>query len=592
MINYRVSFPLSQPYIIRITISSIFNENKEIWELPKWRPGRYALQSYYRNISSLHCTLDDGEEIEVEKVDMQKWELHGEKGRAYTIEYTYYAKDMDAGGAYVDEEMIMLNGIHCFLHQVDGEEEACKVDLELPSGFRLSKNWKRSQEGSYFFDSFHELVDSPFIAGKNLTSHSFMVEGLSISFWMLGIGNIDLRQLERDITKFTLTQFNIFGSFPIEEFHYLFVFLPYPFFHGVEHQHCTVITLGPGNELKMPAKYSALLELSSHEFFHVWNVKAIRPSDFLPYRYNQAVFSEIHYVTEGVTTYYGDLSLWKSHIWDIKDWVGSINKELKRHYLMPGKDRISLEEASVNSWVNGYHNEGIPGRKISFYVKGYLVAMLLDVMIMEATNYAYSMDILMRLMYREFGSSNKGYTAKDYKRIAEELSGRDLTQFFSLYIEGTEDLRTGLEYLADQMGLMLTEQHLISHALGWYGLRTDKEKGAKIINIWPNSPAEEAGLYPEDEIIAVNGQKVQGDLDTWLSFYQQVEEIQLSLFRMNRLQTLKLKKRPHPFLSIPQLKIDATPSKSQLEHRLAWQNVSSFRDYLYSFPLHVNSSGQ
>lgn len=580
MITYHVAFTSLKRQIIHLSIQAVFDKDEAVWTLPKWRPGRYAFQSYHLNIADINCTLENGEKVEVLPVDTHSWRIIGKKNHKYVLSYSYYAKHIDAGGTYLDEEYVLFNGIHCLLYQKDKEQDECQVHLTLPPNFQISRNWNKDDHESYRFSSFHELVDSPFIAAQELIHYEFHIKDLSVSLWFMGTVKPDLSKIEKDFIQFSEAHLSIFGSFPVEEYHYLFWMLPYKFYHGVEHKDSTMIVLGPSYHLMNSVNYRTFLELSSHEFFHVWNVKAIRPADLLPYDYSAANYSELHYITEGVTTYYGDLTLWKSQIWGVEEWIESVNKELKRYYLTPGKDYVSLEESSFTSWVNGYQSKGYPARKISFYNKGYLTAMLLDLEIMEGTNFQQSMDVVLHRLYQEFGIEEKGYTGEDYKRISEEVAQKDLSTFFQYFISGTRDLYAHLEKLANYMGFILTDHRPASTSLAWYGLQTQPDsKGMTSVKaVWPSSSAESAGMHLDDTLVAINGHRIDRNLDEWLEFYEEEEQVILTFFRLDQLKNCILIKPDKAQVVIPQFSLKMDPSEDQLFRLASWQRISSIKE--------------
>jgi predicted metalloprotease with PDZ domain len=352
----------------------------------------------------------------------------------------------------------------------------------------------------------------------------------------------------------------------------------------VEHYNSTVIALGPGYRLMANDVYEELLGVSCHELFHTWNVKAIRPADMRPYDYDNENYSKLHYVTEGVTTYYGDLMLLKSGVWNLETYLRVFNNSvLKRHYGNNGRDHVTLEQASYDSWLVGYKS-GVPNRKISFYTKGALAAFILDQQIREATGNARSLDTVMREMYQRFGKGEggqppKGYTRDDYKSIAEAHAGRDFDRYFEEVISGTEPLEDRLRHAANYFGLELRQRNTFTGHGKYLGLQLETNgAAAKIKQVHEGSPADKAGLHPGDEIVAVNGLRAgSANLGQLLMHFRGDEQVRLHFFRYEKLQQATLEWDEYEtrvYMLVPQ----AHPSEAQLHNLIAWLRIDGYED--------------
>lgn len=573
----KYSLQFIHPYekLISVHIQTLANNGNFSLFLPKWRPGRYELQNYDRCIGDLKATNQQGESIEIVRMATHEWQINAKKGDTVTVGYHYYANKQDAGGSYFDEESIYVNGINLFLYREDQLNESCELTLDLPHGYEVAGGWE-GKGPVYSVKNFHELVDTPFFAGKSLIHHEFEVEGIPTHLWFQGTCQPDFKKIENDIRKYSLAQFALFGEFPVKEYHYLFLMLPYHYRHGVEHYNSTVIAMGPGMKLMQPDFYKSFLEISSHELFHTWNVKALRPSDMYPYDYGKENYSRLHYVTEGVTTYFGDLMIWKGEVWDLNQWVNSINGELLTHFQMGGKDFISLEEASFGSWTNGYQKNGMPNRRISFYTKGYLVSMLLDMRIRKATGNEYSLDDVMRKMYHTIAKVDRGYNAEDYQSIIEEFSGQSFSDFFEKYVRGLEPLPTILSELGEYFGLELVKMPMGAFETAWWGMKTSgNERGTvEIENLLTDSPALAAGLSKGDEIVAIEGWKIENNLSDLLNYHSDKNEIMVHYFHEKKLKSTVLTIPSVPQFTIPQFFIRTNPTQEQIENLQQWQLVS------------------
>ncbi|MEM6802725.1 MAG: PDZ domain-containing protein [Bacteroidota bacterium] len=575
--HYTVDVRASLQQCAQISLKTKGKKGSNVFHLPKWRPGRYTLQEYERLITDIEAFDAADHKLPLKKLSTHSWEILCEKEAKINIHYKFYCNNSDAGGSYQDEEVIYINGVNLFLYQEEQLNAPCTLDLEIPEDFQVAGGLEE-KEGSYIFKDFHQLVDTPFFASSNLIKHEFEVAGIPMFLWFQGDCKPNLQLMEADIRAYTEAQLKMFAEFPVQAYHYLYLMLPYHFRHGVEHYNSTVIAMGPGHRLMQSPMYKSFLEISSHELFHTWNVKALRPADMLPYRYEERNYSRLHYITEGITTYYGDLMLWKGNVWNFKQWVDAINGELRRHYGMGGKEFISLEDASFDSWVNGYSNEGVPNRRISFYTKGNLVSMLTDIKLRKASKNHISLDTAIALLYHRITKENRGYTKEDYQGILEELSGESFETFFEQYISGIKDLREGLNEVGNYMGLKLMDSPPERLEQIVWGLKSTSlgEGGVKIDTLLPGSPLALAGLNKGDEIIAINGKKIQKDLEHLLGYFAEESEVELHFFHRNKLTSKRVPLLVQNRFLIPQFVPMVNPNEEHIINRKAWQEVKLF----------------
>lgn len=571
--KYRLQFLAPYEKWIDLQLSVLVEAGTHHFCLPHWRPGRYELQNYPRHIADVWATSSTGEPVSMIKTASHQWEVQVAVETELTINYRYYADQTDAGGSYIDHTGIYVNGINLFMYRAGKEAEPCELILDLPESFQIAGGLP-GDGPSYALESFHQLVDTPFFAGEDLIHHQFQLEGIPTHLWFKGFCRPDFNQIERDFMAYSKAQLQLFGDFPVKEYHYLFVILPTHFRHGVEHHNSTVIAMGPGYRLMESDFYKSFLEISSHELFHTWNVKALRPQDMYPYDYSQENYSRLHYITEGVTTYYGDLMIWKGKTWTLDQWIASINGELNTHHRLGGHPFISLEEASFDSWVNGYKKNSAPNRKISFYTKGYLVAMLLDVEIRRATENVHSLDDVIHQMYQRIAKAGRGYTAEDYQGIAEDFSGKNLDSFFNAYVSGTESLHGALAEMGAYFGLSLVFMESRSLAESKWGmkLQADPTTGTTIAKLLPGSPALASGMTYGDELISIGGRKVEGNADELFTYFSGESELPVFFFHEKELHQTVLRSGNFSW-KIPQFVIRGDRSQAQVHNLVEWQKV-------------------
>jgi len=293
----------------------------------------------------------------------------------------------------------------------------------------------------------------------------------------------------------------------VSEYHYLFHILPYKHYHGVEHQTSTVITLGPSYSLNKDF-YKELLGVSSHELYHTWNVKYMRPSDWLPYDYSKENYSELGFIAEGVTTYMGDLCLIQSKTLDWNWFIDQYQIWLNRHFDNFGRFNESVTKSGFNTWVDGYV-PGIPGKKVSIYNEGALLASCLDILIIHHSRRKYSLHTLMANLYAIVQKSSEGITKELYQKEAEKLTGIDLSWYFNDYVFGTSSFEAMFHQVLPLIGVRLKKTARKKRSEGQLGFKYDKHR--RVTSLYPGSELELAGIQMGDQIVSVNGIKLEND---------------------------------------------------------------------------------
>ena len=509
---------------------------KIVLQLPAWRPGRYEMQNFAKNITYLTTLAADGLGIDNCKVTKDSWEIEAQGHHEIKVSYGYYANQMDAGGSYMTEEMLYINFINCIFYVVGRIEDAYQIHIELDDAFQIACGLPTLAPHVLRASSFYELVDSPMIVSRRLQSASYVVENTNFTIWIEGEHGLAMPALLADFEKFTQTQFNIFKSFPFEQYHFLLLFLPYQHYHGVEHHNSTVIVLGPDYKIARPALYKELLGISCHELFHAWNALQIKPKELSPYDFTKENYFDTGFVLEGFTTYYGDYLLARAGIWSVDQYMHELNAILKREFDNFGSQTASLSRSSVELWLDGYV-QGIPNRKVSIYTKGCLFALLLDLSLRASTNNTTTLDKVMLELWERFGKTKRGYVASDIVHLVNEISGQDFKAFFDLSIFSAAPLQSFLHQKLAWVGCQLLCSESVVVSENYFGFRVSEKEGK--CNVDYCEPGSEAALYlaKNDEIIAVNGKKVIHNLQDLLV---KQSTIHLTLFRDSVLKTIVL----------------------------------------------------
>ena len=251
--------------------------------------------------------------------------------------------------------------------------------------------------------------------------------------------------------KYCDEQIAVFGDLPCNDYHFLYHITPNAFRHGVEHLNSTVIAMGPKEEWTNTEFYDSFMAISSHELFHLWNIKRIRPVDMLPYDFTKENYSTLGYVYEGVTTYYGDLMLLRSGVWSWEQYTTSLKGDLQKHLSNPGRFNYSVAESSFDTWLDGYV-PGVVGRKVSIYTEGMLAAFIADSIIINQSAGQYSLDNVLFYLYNQFYKHNIGYTETDYKQLLEKYSNSSFDNYFKEVIWGKGHYKKWLTTATDLIG--------------------------------------------------------------------------------------------------------------------------------------------
>ncbi|MBC7384008.1 MAG: M61 family metallopeptidase [Bacteroidia bacterium] len=420
-------------------------------QLPSWRPGRYELASYAKNIRCFTVKDKMGSAIQFKKVTKDCWDIFSEGHEQVQIEYEYYANQYDAGASYVDGGMLYINPVNCMMYIVGRMDEPATIELDVPDDYKIACQL-RTEGKTIFTQNFDELADSPFVASAQLTHTTFKVNDGNIHLWFQGQQCPDMDRLIADTKTYTEAQIKIFGEMPCKDFHFLYLILKTTFRHGVEHTDSTVIAMGPESDWKLAAFYDNFVAISSHELFHLWNVKRIRPEEMLPYDFTKENYSELGYIYEGITTYYGDLVLLRSGVWSFEQYCESFNGDLQKHLANPGRFNYSVAESSFDTWLDGYV-PGVKGRKVSIYTEGMLAALVADVMIIKASGGKARLDDVMKALYEQTFKAGKGYTKTLYRSLLEKYAGISFQNYFDELIDGCGYLETHLKTALHEIGL-------------------------------------------------------------------------------------------------------------------------------------------
>jgi predicted metalloprotease with PDZ domain len=502
MVRYKIFCEQAHRHFIRFEAEFDAQGDELFLQLPAWRPGRYELGNFAKNIREWRVTDGEGNVLECRKEVKDKWRIDTSKANTAVVTYTFYANELNAGSTLLDEEQLYINPVNCFLYDPSNQEVPYELELRVPSDYKVATGMEKIEEHRLRASGVQQLMDCPIMASNSLLQLSYDYAQVTYNIWVQGRLLVDHELFIEHHRKFTVAQVDAFGSIPCTEYHFMYQIPSHYVRHGVEHENSTVIAMGPDTELLNVTWYNELIGISCHELYHTWNIKNIRPADMWPYDFSRENYSRLGYVAEGVTTYYGDQYLHRCGVFDDGEYFRRTAQLIQRHVHNYGRFNLSVADSSFDTWLDGY-TPGIPWRKVSIYNEGALCTFICDAKIIDETNGAKSLDDVINLMYQRFGQQGKGYTEEDYKTALEEVAGCSFDDIYKNLIWGTEDYLPYLEKACESVGISFDIHPSRILVERYWGIKLNDSNA--IIDIAPDGPADMAGLWVGDKIISFNG---------------------------------------------------------------------------------------
>lgn len=533
MLHYQIEFDDYRQHLIHVTMRFLANPNQELW-LPTWIPGSYLIREFAKHIESVKAYDEAGRLLSIRKDQKNRWQLFNTDHELITVEYDVYAYDLSVRGAYVDQTRLYVNPACVCLGLKDQEQSACEVELFLPEElkhFQLATGLtsKSLVKGRFTLkaESYDQLIDSPFELAQQ-TRFSFEANAIAHEFVVSGQHQTNVERLKSDLTKICETEIAIFGSAPFKNYTFMTMATGNSY-GGLEHCNSTsLITprndLPKANEPEEPSEdYQRFLGLCSHEYFHSWLVKFIRPENFAQYNLHQESYTSLLWIFEGFTSYYDDLILLRSGVISQTSYLKLLKAQMDRYLQNPGRFIQSVSESSFDAWIKFYRqDENSNNAGTSYYNKGALVALCLD---LGLRTYDSSLDALLRRLYE---NTQKGIQVNERSifDLCKELTGQDWTERLSFLINTTEELP--INELLPSFGLSYEFKH--DKALP-FGLKLqDKPEGVLIQQANRAGEGAKAGLSAQDVIVAIDGLKASEKL---LAQYAK-QQGQFTLFAFRR----------------------------------------------------------
>jgi len=537
-IRYAVSFPEPHTHYAEVEAHFPTSGDALTLSMASWTPGSYKIRDYARNVEALAAFDDAGERLPVEKIAKHRWRVQTGGAEVVAVTYRIWCREMSVRTNWVEPGFAMLNGAPTFLTDADNPGRPHAVRLTLPDGWEVATGLERDGD-AWIAPDYEALVDSPIVAG-DLTRYDFEIDGVGLSLVNRGEPSVwDGPRSAADVEAIARAQIDFWGTIPFER--YVFLNLIDQGGGGLEHRNSTLMMANPWRT-RDRATYIKWLGLVSHEFFHTWNVKRLRPAALGPFG-DGLLGDELHtrslWIAEGLTAYYDDLLLRRAGLIDDGEYLAALSGQIQNTEGRPGGAVRSLSESSFDAWIKHYQPDGNTNNtSANYYGKGAVVGFLLDAEIRRLTGDTRSLDDVMRAAWGRY-SGETGYTPEQFRALASEVAGADLSGWFEAAVDGTG----ALDYDAalSHLGLKFTTAAEPSgRVAGWLGASVSGAGGRAVITgLKRGTPAYGAGLDIDDELVAVDGWRVDaGSPEALFGKYIPGDEVNLTVSRRGRLQEL------------------------------------------------------
>ena len=570
-LHYTVQFPAPHTHYVEVALTVPTGKLPAVdLRMAVWTPGSYLVREYARHVEAVTAQDANGQPLRVAKISKNRWRVTTAGADPVCVTYRVYCREMSVRTNWVEADFALLNGAPTFLTLVEDGPRPHDVLVSLPTNWATIMTGLPAKpelgEHGYRAADFDTLVDTPILAG-NPAVHAFEVDGKPHYLVNEGEGGVwDGPRSTDDTEKIVRAHWRLWGGcLPYDQ--YLFLNLLTQAGGGLEHRNSTVLMTNRWST-RSRESYLDWLRLVSHEYFHVWNVKRLRPVELGPFDYEREVYTKNLWIAEGVTAYYTELGVRRAGLCSDAEFLDGLSGLIRRLQTTPGRLVHPLEMASYDAWIKLYRSdENSLNTTISYYTKGAVVAFLLDAKIRAATDDAKSLDDVLRLAYTRY-SGERGFSREEFRAVAQEVAGVSLHDWFV----GALETAAELDYTEalDWLGLRFAPVEA-SCAGGWTGLETRVVQGRLLVSqVRRETPGWHAGFNVDDEILAMNDDRVLPD--QWkprLKQYQPGDRVAVLIARRERLRRLDVtleaeppnawKLEPHP---------DA--SAAQVTRRAAW----------------------
>ena len=540
-IGYHISLKNPEQHVFHVSmeIPAAAADQEIVVALPAWN-ALYQVRDFsyrVREVRARNSAAAAAAPLPVRMLDKQTWRISlagasgGAEAHAATLDYSIEWDDPGPFNSQLNPHHAFLNFAEVLMYVPSRRAEDTQVQFDdVPLGWRIAVELAAgAAPNSFVAANYNKLVDAPTEAGKFA---EFGFDQAGAHFRVIVDGKEwhreRLESILRDITQYEV---HLMGGAPFSQYTFFFHFGPYPEVGGggMEHSNCTAISTSSGD---------AAASVTAHEFFHAWNVKRIRPQTLEPVDYTKEMYTRALWFAEGVTSAYGDYTLERSGLWSKDQFYANLAGEIGELDSRPAHRWQSVEEASLNAWLEGYDEYRLPERSISYYNKGEIVGDMLDLAIRDATDNHKSLDDVLRRMYDVYAQQGRFYDdSQGVEAIAEEVAGAKFDDFFRRYVAGTDEIP--YDKFFNAAGLELKVEKRAAPALGFWTSNRSPDAQTRVSQVVPGSAAETAGLQAGDALVMLNGQPMPRFLPMWLRQHEPGETVTLRVQRDNQELDLK-----------------------------------------------------
>jgi predicted metalloprotease with PDZ domain len=570
-IRYTLSFPAPQTHYVEVSAAVPTGGQPQIdLMMAVWTPGSYMIREYSRHVEGVTASGAGGRALEIDKSAKNRWRVTTGGAQTVTVKYRVYGREMSVRTNWIEADFAVLNGAPTFLTLAGSMKRPHEVVIEPARGWRRSMTGLPEMAGGehrYRAPDYDTLVDSPIAVG-NPDVKEFTVDGKKHYLVNIGdIRNFDGTRAAKDFETLVQAQRAMWGSLPYDKYVVLNIttILAGQPGGGLEHLNSTMLMVSPNATRTRPA-YLTWLELLSHEFFHVWNVKRLRPVELGPFDYEHEVYTRSLWIAEGITEYYSLLLLHRSGLSTIEELLDGLSNEIDTLQTTPGRLVNSAADASFDAWIKYYRpDENSVNSAISYYTKGVVIGLLLDARIRKATGGTRSLDDAMRAAYQKY-SGARGYTPDEFRAVVEQVAGTSLKTFWDTAIEGTSEL----EY-AEALETFGLRFRPASPGSAYHGMTTRSDAGRLVVTqVRRGTPAYEAGINVDDEILGIDDVRVRAEqFLARTNLYKPGDKVTLLVARRDQIKRIEIVFGAEP---PRQWRLEANPgaSPAQTQNRSKW----------------------
>jgi predicted metalloprotease with PDZ domain len=585
-IGFTVSMPKPYTHLLEVEMRVQIPANLQVPNetdlvMPVWTPGSYLIREFERQVQDFAADAN-GRVLDWTKVSKNTWRVKTDGARQWRAPYRVYANELSVRTSELNSDHAFWNNAALLMYR-DGSINAPATLRILPApGWKIATGLPAvaGEPNTFRAENFDVLYDSP-VECSNFKEIDFQVRGVPHRIVIDGEGNYDQNRMLAGVQKIVETEVSLFGDIPYHDYTFI-LHLRANTGGGLEHLNSTALGFRR-NGFATEEGYRSFCYLVAHEFFHLWNVKRIRPDALGPFDYTKENYTRLLWVAEGVTDYYGQLMPRRAGLISDQTYLDQLAKRIQAFQETPGREKMSAEEASFNAWIKEYRpDENSINSSISYYSKGELLGLLLDLDIRRRTHGAKSLDDVMRYLYDEFYKKGRNYTPADFQTVCELIAGASLDQFFSRYVRGRDELEPIYNEILAGAGLRLEQSDMaVGHPEG-VGvsfpikgfLGTDLEQtGDRLLvtHVRAGTPAYNQGLNANDQIVALDGARVTKEsFEARLKEKKPGDTIHVTVFRSDDLRTFDITlggghdDAPYRIVQLP------TPNDEQRRIYQAW----------------------